>query len=90
VVAGDETALRSFCARILGWAPNRMEVVDHALRSIELAVDHRAALVLLGESDLVPIAYALHRQVLGVDAPFIIADRRRENVTASVEPRRTT
>jgi hypothetical protein len=80
----DEGALRSFCARILGWTTNREIVVEHAIRSIELAGDHSAALVLLGETDLVPIAYALHRRMLGAEQPFIVADRRRSNTSESV------
>jgi hypothetical protein len=73
----NEAVLRSFCARILGWAND--PAVDHALRSIELAADHRAGLVLLGETDLVPIARALHRRALGADRPFVVCDRRRRD-----------
>jgi hypothetical protein len=73
----NEATLRSFCARILGWAND--PAVDHALRSLELAADHRAALVLLGETDLVPIARSLHRRVLGADRPFVVCDRRRRD-----------
>jgi hypothetical protein len=79
---GDK--LHSFCARILGWANERKGAVDHALRSIELAATHRAALVLLGDTDLVPIARALHRYILGSDKPFIVCDPLRRNVPASV------
>jgi len=78
----NEAVLRSFCARILGWAND--PAVDHALRSIELAADHRAALVLLGETDLVPIAYALHRRALGAERPFVMCDPRRGNEGPSV------
>jgi hypothetical protein len=73
----NEVVLRRFCARILGWAND--PAVDHALRSIELAADHRAALVLLGETDLVPIARALHRRALGADRPFVVCDPRRRD-----------
>jgi hypothetical protein len=76
--------LHSFCARILGWADERKGAVDHALRSIELAADHRAALVLLGDTDLVPIARALHRYILGNDKPFVVCDPHRRNLPASV------
>jgi hypothetical protein len=61
VPAGNE--LRAFLARMLGWSNER--AVDLALRSLALAPDHRAALVLCGEGDLVPIAWALHRHTLG-------------------------
>lgn len=79
-----EPALRSFCARILGWAPERAEAVDHAIHSLDLAADHHAALVLLGETDLVPIARSLHRRVLGADRPFVVCDPRRHDGAESV------
>jgi hypothetical protein len=80
----NETALRSFRARLLGWTTDREVVVEHAVRSIELAIDQSSALVVLGEFDLVPIAYALHRRMLGADAPFVLSDRRRGSTPASV------
>lgn len=82
-LVSDETMLRDFCARILGWGDGRTGAVEHALRSLELATDHCAALVLLGEEDLVPIAYALHRRMRGSWQPFIVADRGRRNTLAS-------
>jgi DNA-binding protein Fis len=82
--ANDETALHSFCARILGWATDREVAVEQAIRSIGLAADHSAALVLLGETDLVPIAHALHRRTFGPEQPFIVCDRNRRNTHASV------
>lgn len=78
--AGDE--LRAFLARMLGSSNER--AVDLALRSLALALDHRAALVLCGEDDLVPIAWALHRHMLGADRPFIVCDPRRGTKAASV------
>jgi len=77
MLATDETALRSFCARILGWTNDA--AIDHAIRSLDLAAYHCAALVLLGETDLVPIARALHRRVLGADRPFVVCDPRRRD-----------
>jgi len=78
-------ALRDFCARLLGWAPDRLPVVDRALRAIDLAVACRSPLILRGEADLVPIAYALHRRTLGIEAPFVVCDpRRRTTEVASV------
>lgn len=79
-----DAAVRGFVARILGWSPGRADAVEHAVRSIELAVERSAALVLLGETDLVPIAYALHRRTLGTDAPFVVCDRRRFDTDESV------
>jgi hypothetical protein len=76
--------LRKFLARLLGWRSDRMEVIDHALRSIHLAATWRTALVLRGDGDLVPIAHAIHRRVLGADRPFIICDPRRRQGRGTV------
>lgn len=84
MLAGDEAALRGFCARILGWAADRADAVEHAIRSLHLSVTCRAALVLLGETDLVPLAQALHRRTLGAEQPFIVCDRKRRNLPKSV------
>jgi hypothetical protein len=74
--------LREFVARLLGWA--RARTVELALRSVELALDHRAALVVSGLGDMVPIALALHRRTLGADRPFVVCDPRRADAPASV------
>ena len=74
--------LRPFLARMLGWSNER--AVERALRSLALALDHRAALVLCGEGDMVPIAWALHRRTLGPDSPFIVCDPWRGTKVASV------
>jgi hypothetical protein len=76
-------ALRAFCARLLGWASDRRAAVDQALCSIRMCLTHRAPLLLQGDSDMVPIAHALHRRVLGQDRPFIVCDPRRGNQRAS-------
>lgn len=76
-------ALRQFCARLLGWGGDRMCAVDHALRAIRLAVARRSTLILRGEEDLVPLAYALHRRVIGTSARFIVCDPRRGDLPAS-------
>jgi hypothetical protein len=74
--------LRPFLARVLGWSNGR--AVELAMRSLALALDHRATLVLSGEGDLVPIAWALHCRTLGPDSPFIVCDPRRLTKAASV------
>lgn len=74
--------LRSYLGRLLGWA--NTSAIDDALRSIDLAREHRAQLVLCGPGDLVPLACGLHRRALGPDAPFIVCDPRRGNTPASV------
>ena len=90
----DETTLRGFLARLLGWSDERKVAIEHALRSIDLGVTHRAALVLLGgatELELVSIAEALHRRTLGAECPFIVCDRKRadrESAVAAVQAAR--
>jgi hypothetical protein len=74
--------LRRYLSRLLGWS--NTSAIDNALRSLELARDHRAQLVLCGAGDLVPTAYALHRRALGPDTPFIVCDPRRGNTRATV------
>lgn len=74
--------LRGYLGRLLGWA--NTSAIDDALRSIDLAREHRAQLVLCGPGDLVPLACGLHRRALGPDAPFIVCDPRRGNTPASV------
>lgn len=68
--------------RLLGWSEDH--AVELAVRSLKTAIAHRAALVLCGEGDLVPIAHGLHRRALGADRPFVVCDRRRGNSSASV------
>lgn len=85
IAASQRTiALREFCARILGWGSDREQAVTHALRALRLAAARRSTLVLQGEEDLVPLAYALHRRVLGPNAPFVVCDHRRGDLPASV------
>jgi hypothetical protein len=76
--------LRRFISRLLGWRGDRAEVVDHALRSIRMAATRRAALVLRGNGDLVPIARAIHHRTLGAERPFIVCDPRRHRSRATV------
>jgi hypothetical protein len=66
-------------ARVLGWADESTQPIEHALRSIQLSVSYRAALVLLGDGDLVPIARALHRRTLGDGRPFVVYDPRQRH-----------
>jgi hypothetical protein len=76
--------LHGFLSRILGWGSDRIDAVDHALRSIRLAATGRTALRLLGDADLVPIAHALHRHTRGVERPFALCDPRRRTTRESV------
>src|SRR5438045_9475176 len=83
-VTPSETALREFCARILGY--ERAETVECALRSIRLYLTHCAALVLLGDvdADLLSVAPALHRRTPGPDRPFVVSDHRRQQEASAV------
>ncbi len=86
--ASKKAALRAYLARILGY--ERTQAIEHALRSIELSIVYRATLVLLGETDMVPIALALHRRTLGA-APFVVGDpRHRPRFETAHRPRRYT
>jgi len=82
--SGRSVELRSFLSRLLGWRRERIEVVDHALRSVRMAAARRVALVLRGDGDLVPMARAIHRRALGADRPFIVCDPRRRQGRATV------
>jgi len=86
----EENTLRGFVARILGWSPSRADAVEHAIRSINLAVERSAALVLLGETDLVPRRscsaplHARHRGALrGVRRQEINSPARPSTPTAT-------
>jgi FHA domain-containing protein len=72
------SALRSFLARLLGWSSERGEIVDQALRAVRMAATRRTTLVLCGDGDLVPIAWAIHRHVRKSTRPFVVCDPRRQ------------
>jgi hypothetical protein len=72
------SALRSFLARLLGWTNERSGFVDQALRAVRMAATRRTALVLCGDGDLVPIAWAIHRHVRKATRPFVVCDPRRQ------------
>lgn len=77
---GAPALLRGFVQRLLGW--KNEHAVDNALRSIDLAVNHDAALVLCGDGDLVPIARGLHRRALGAYRPFVVCQAQRGYIPA--------
>jgi hypothetical protein len=76
--------LRSFVARLLGWASDKLATVDFALRAIRTAASRRVPLVLCGPGDLILIAQAIHRHALGDGKPFVVCDPRRREGEASV------
>jgi hypothetical protein len=75
----DEPALRAYLGRILGWSDERTQAIEHGIRSIHLSISHRAALVVLGDSDPVAIAHALHCLTIGAERPFVVCDPRRRS-----------
>jgi len=77
-------AVRGFLARLLGWGEGSMQAIDLALRSIRVAAIRCAPLVLCGEDELVLVARALHRRVLGAERPFIVCDPRRKRTDPNV------
>ncbi|HEX2691111.1 MAG TPA: hypothetical protein VHN14_31065 [Kofleriaceae bacterium] len=85
----DGDGLRAFLERLLGW--DDLSAVDRALRSVDLAATHKAALVLCGDGDLVQIARGLHRRVLGDERPFVLCDpwRRDTDARAPLENHKT-
>jgi hypothetical protein len=76
--------LREFLERIIGWADDSVEGVDHALRSLRVASNRRTALVVCGDDDLVQIARGLHGRTLGPRRPFIVCDPRRHTTGENV------
>jgi len=64
-------------------ARRQKDDVEHAVCSAELAATHRAALVLLAETDFVSIALALHRVTRGASAPFVLCDPLLRDTPAS-------
>jgi len=76
--------LRRFCRRILGWDDAQRETVDDVIRALLAAVAAGVAIPLRGESDLVPVARALHCRLLGPERPFVVCDPRRGDGDGSV------
>jgi len=83
-VARRERELRGYFCRLFGWDDAASGLVDAAVRTLLTAGAHGAAVALRGESDPVPIAYALHRRLLGPERPFIACDPRRHDSPGSV------
>jgi len=78
--ASKRAGLRGYLERLLGW--DDAPAVEHALRTVDLAATHQAALVLCGDGDLVKVARGLHRHVLGDEHPFVLCDPRRRGTAA--------
>jgi hypothetical protein len=78
----NERNLRELCCRIFGWSNKQM--VDDVMQTLITAVARRGAVALRGESDLVPVAYSLHRRLFGSERPFVVCDPRRRDGDGSV------
>jgi hypothetical protein len=84
VALNHDRELRDFFGRIFGWCDERRDLADDAMRTLLTAITHGTAVALRGESDLVPIAYTLHRRLLGAERPFIVCDPRRRDGAGSL------
>lgn len=84
--------LRSFFCRLVGWADEVTALVDDMMHTLLSAVARRTPIVLRGESDLIPVAHALHRRLFDSDRPFVVCDPRRCEGDGSVRtpPNRRT
>lgn len=87
-----ERDLRGLCCRILGWSSDRAGLVDDAMHTLHTAAARGGAVALQGDTDLVPVAFALHRRLMGADRPFVVCDPRRRAGDGSVRvpPNRNT
>jgi hypothetical protein len=83
-IAVRDRDLRVFCRRLLGSSEARSVQVDDAVDGMISAVARGLPITLRGASDLVPVAYALHRRILGANRPFIVCDPRRHEGEGSV------
>jgi len=83
-IAARDRELRVFCRRLLGSSEARSVQVDDAVDTVLSAVARGLPIALRGTSDLVPVAYALHRRILGANRPFIVCDPRRRESAGSV------
>jgi hypothetical protein len=87
-----ERELRAFCWRLAGRGDQLAGFVDDVIHTLLIAAARGAPIALRGESDLVPIAHALHCRLFGSDRPFVVCDPRRHEGNGSVRspPNRRT
>jgi len=83
-IAVRDRELRAFCRRLLGSSEARSFQVEDAVDGVLTAVGRGLPIALRGASDLVPVAYALHRRILDADRPFVVCDPRRREGEGSV------
>src|SRR4051812_39618698 len=79
-----EHDLREYCCRLFGWADDHASLVDDVMWTLLNAVARRTAIGLQGESDLIPVARALHGRLVGAERPFVVCDPRRRDSDGSV------
>ena len=79
-----DRALRAFSHHLVGTPAEHSALVDDAVDDVLAAVARGRPIALRGPSDLVPVAYALHRRILGAERPFIVCDPRRCESDGSV------
>lgn len=87
IAESDELiGLRSMLQLFLGWAPDKQDRVDEAMRSLRNWAALDAALLVVGDGDLVPVVRRLHNLVIGAEAPFsaYVPTENLEEATASV------
>lgn len=77
-----EVTLRGFLLRILGY--KQLLAVDLALQTLRGVLDNQQPLTLAGTGNLVSIAHAIHRRLLGPDRPFIVSTPERGETEESV------
>ncbi|MGN6106194.1 MAG: FHA domain-containing protein, partial [Kofleriaceae bacterium] len=75
-------ALRALLCRFLGWASERQDDVDEAMRTMRDWAAQRSALVLSGTGDLPAIAKRLHIATLGPSVPYVACAEHSDGVSA--------
>jgi len=87
-----EHRLRSFCRRIFGWGGEQAALADDAAETLLSGLARCAVIALRGKGDMVHVAHALHRRLLGPHRPFVVCNPRRNSTGGSVRslPNRRT
>lgn len=77
-----EIEIRALLLRMIGF--RELQAVDNALQIVRAAIDGYKPITLCGQGDLVPLAHALHRRMLGKDRPFVVSTRTRGDTDETV------
>jgi hypothetical protein len=81
-----EQELRALCDRLFGFASRQAAYATQVLLD---AAERRVTVALRGDCDLIPIAYSLHRRLLGPEKIFCVADPRRVHNDGNVKNSRS-